>query len=166
MAADSKQANPVSPIPTSVRLTIAALIVLIALNLVGAIGAVVNPRVLIPVGISLALQLLILWGLIVGHRLAWQWGRILGLLAALLFTFSAIVMFSQSSASPAPLVLILTGITLVVQALCLYTIFFSLGRPSAREHFRLRCPSCGKLTSSAADFFFNRAKCKACQNVW
>jgi hypothetical protein len=153
--------------PTSVRVTIAALVLLLAMNLVtGAVNSVQNPRSLIPAAVSAALGALILWGVIVGHRLAWQWGRFLGILAAVLFTVLGIFVFTGGPARVPVPARVLAGSILMVQAFCVYTIFFSLGRPSARQHFNLRCPSCGKFTSAAADFFFNRAKCKACQNVW
>jgi hypothetical protein len=80
--------------PTSVRLTVVVVIVLLALNLIGgALAATQNPRALIPVGVQTAVGALILWGLIVGHRLAWQWGRIIVLLAVLLVGVTSIAMF-------------------------------------------------------------------------
>jgi hypothetical protein len=55
---------------------------------------------------------------------------------------------------------------LAIPAACHYTIWEALGQRPARGYFKLRCPNCGHYTSSAADFFFNRAKRKDCGAVW
>jgi hypothetical protein len=120
-------------------------------------------RVLISIGLSA----LILWGMIVGQRLAWQWGRILGIVAAVLVSIGALLAFVTAARDRASaLAAMVVGSILLLQAICLYTIFFALGRPSAMEHFKLRCPSCGKFTYKAANFFFTRAKCKYCNITW
>ena len=154
--------------PTSIIVTMTALVVILGLNLVlGIIGLAQDPTSIVRVAVSMGLQLLILWGMIVGHRLAWQWGRILGILAAVLLTIGAVTSFVGTAAAQVPAwVRLLAGSIVMLQAVCLYTIFFALGRPSAKQHFNLRCPSCGKFTGAAADFFFNRAKCKTCSTVW
>jgi hypothetical protein len=159
----------VRKMPTSIYLTIAALVLLLAINFAAvavAVNSVQGPAALVRLGVSAGLGMLILWGVIVGNRLAWQWGRFLGLLAGLLLLLAGIFVFTGGPAGVPPAARILAGGILLAQAICVYTIFFSLGRPSAREHFRLRCPSCGKFTTAAADFFFKRAKCKGCQTVW
>jgi hypothetical protein len=154
--------------PTSVVVSITALVVMLGLNLVlGAIALLHDPTSIVRVAVSLGLGLLILWGMVVGHRLAWQWGRILGILAAVLLTIVGVITFVGTEATQVPAwARFLTGSMVLLQAACLYTIFFSLGQSSAKHHFNLRCPSCGKFTGDAADFFFNRAKCKACGAVW
>jgi hypothetical protein len=120
--------------PTSVRLTVVVLIVLLALNLIGgALSATQNPRALIPVGVQTALGALILWGLIAGHRLAWQWGRIVVLMAALLVGVTSIAMFVGVRAKP--LAVIVVGSIAAIEIIGFFTIFFSLGRPSARSTF-------------------------------
>ena len=45
-------------------------------------------------------------------------------------------------------------------------IFFALGRPKARAFFGLICPECGAATNKAADFLFNKAKCRRCKTIW
>jgi len=157
-------------VPTSITLVIAALVVMIAGNLFLGLVVVLltqDPATLARVAVSLGLGLLVLWGMIVGHRLAWQWGRILGIIGAVLSTIGGVAAFVWIDAAREPVwTRILLGSVLLVQAVCLYIIFFALGLSSARGHFNLRCPSCGGFTSTAADFFFNRAKCTACDKDW
>jgi hypothetical protein len=154
--------------PTSVAVTVGALATLLGLNgIFGVLAMMVHPEAGGRVVISLLLGALILWGLVVGHRLAWQWGRILGLLAAILLTAVGFMVPNvQPPAGQPDWVPAVESALTLIQAACLWTIFFSLGRPSAKEHFRLRCPGCGRFTSKAADFWFNRAKCAGCQRVW
>ena len=116
---------------------------------------------------STAVGLLILWGMIVGNRLAWQWGRLLGVLAAIVLTIVTLAAFSEvrKANSLTPALILGVGFPLL-EAVCLYTIFFALGRPSAKRYFRLECPSCGQFTNTANDFLFAQAKCRACRKVW
>src|SRR5262245_33937833 len=87
---------------------------------------------------------LVLWGLIVGHRLAWQWGRVLGLLGAILTLLVGIVALTAGPPQNNSLAqFIIAGVSLFVSA-CLFTIVFALGSRSAKVYFALRCPGCGK----------------------
>jgi len=52
-----------------------------------ALGALVIP---------VAVALLILYGIVVGQRLAWQWGRLLGLLGGIILTFAAVGAFTNA----------------------------------------------------------------------
>src|SRR4029079_4459314 len=80
------------PMPGSVLLAIMALAILVLIAAVGMVGSIMNSgRVQITQPIAMGLGGLILIGMITGHRLAWQWGRVLGILAAILYTFIAII---------------------------------------------------------------------------
>jgi hypothetical protein len=155
-------------VPASILVTITALSVILGLNCaLGILALTQDPTAIVRVAVSMGLGALLLLGMIFGQRLAWQWGRILGILAAVLMTIGAVVGFFSTRAAQVPSwVSVLSGSILLVQAACLYTIFFALGQRSAKLHFGLKCPVCGELTNKAADFFFNRAKCKGCGNVW
>lgn len=99
---------------------------------------------------------LLLLGFIKGHRLAWQWGRIfpvIGIAGGLLFMIISTKSFATNW--------IFLGLELVY-----ITLVVALGRPAARAYFKLICPKCGKPTWRAADFLFNKAKCKPCDFVW
>jgi hypothetical protein len=154
--------------PASMIVAITAMALIVALNVgLGILAALHDPAQLLRVAISGGLGALILLGLVFGHRLAWQWGRILGILAAVLLTLAAVLsFFGQRNIRGPAWVRTLEGGVFLFQAICLYTIFFALGTPSARLFFRLRCPLCGEFTSTAADFFFNRALCKRCPKAW
>jgi hypothetical protein len=78
--------------PGSVMAAIAALGLMLALELgmhllvlvIGNLQPAQLGQLLGRLAFSVIVGGLILWGLIAGHRLAWQWGRVLGLLGALL----------------------------------------------------------------------------------
>jgi hypothetical protein len=160
--------------PGSVVVTIVALCILLALELVLGIlsltVAVFNPdqqaRALIQIISTIVIGGLILWGLIVGHRLAWQWGRVLAMLGAVVMIILAIITLAAPANDFTPPVRFAMGAAAIVFSGCLFTITFSLGTSAAKEYFHLRCPSCGHFTNAAADFFFNTAKCKRCGNKW
>lgn len=165
--------------PPSVIVAIVAVALIIAMNGVGSLGTIVSGAGLsigdmIQLGVSCLLSALILVGIIAGHRLAWQWGRLLAILVAVLSTISIpAFMFANrfvrgpTGGSPPPIVIaIAIAISLVMVAGPLYAVFFALGRPSARAFFGLTCPKCGVSTNKAADFFFNKAKCRSCGHIW
>src|SRR5262249_44259120 len=117
--------------------------------------------------VSLSLGSLVWWGMIVGHRLAWQWGRVLGIIAAVILTLIGIVSLTSPPPAQQPVWAAQADAAIsLFSAACLYTIFFALGTASARDPSRLRCPACGRFTGTAADFLFNRARCASCPNVW
>jgi predicted Zn finger-like uncharacterized protein len=166
--------EPRRGMPGSVMLAIAALGLMLALELgttllvlvAGNLPPAQLGRLLGQAAVRVILSALVLWGLIAGHRLAWQWGRVLGLLGALLMLLVGIVSFAGGPVQGGMLAkLVMSGAALFISA-CLFTIVFSLGTQSAKKYFRLRCPECGRYTSSAADFFFNEAKCKNCGEIW
>ncbi len=114
---------------------------------------------LVAVGITTAIPglvgALLLWGILVRNRLAWQWARLGAGLRAILGTVAiaknaADILSSES-----------IGILLVI--IPYWTVVFSMGSKSAKTYFNLVCPSCGQLRGRAADFFFRRAKCGPCK---
>lgn len=160
--------------PGSVVVAIVAMSILLALELLlGVLSltvAVLDPaqlgKVFGQIIGTIVIGGLILWGLIVGHRLAWQWGRVLAMLGAVLMVLLAVVTLAGGSQEFSPTVRVVMGAVAFVFSACLFTITFSLGTARAKEYFQLRCASCGRFTSAAGDFFFNTAKCKRCGNKW
>jgi len=108
--------------------------------------------------LAVALQALILFGLVRRDRLAWQWGRIVPLLFA---AFTLVMVLTARG--PAPAAFVAVPLLLFVPALA---ITVSLGRPSARAWFRLVCPACGGDGTRPRDVLFRRARCLRCGNVW
>src|SRR5262249_14993645 len=103
---------------------------------------------------------------IAGHRLAWQWGRLIGMLAAVLYLLVTIVTLSTGIEGAPPAARFIVAALAMIMSAGLVTIAVSFGTRSAKLYFDLRCPRCGEFTSSAADFFFNTAKCKKCDKRW
>lgn len=103
---------------------------------------------------------LLFLGFLKGHRLAWQWGRIFPLIAGV---GAGVAILVPAIASHH---LDQKGWILLVIPVLFFSIVVALGRPAARAYFRLICPKCGKPTWRAADFLFNKAKCKPCDFVW
>jgi hypothetical protein len=115
--------------------------------------------VLIPVAIAL----LILVGITMRARLAWQWGRLLGLFGGIVLTVGAVSVLLQAQGRPYALG---AGVLLGLQGLPLFPMFFALGTREARAHFRLICPQCGQSRPKGGNFLYTRAVCKACQTAW
>lgn len=160
--------------PGSVIAAVSALCVMVGMELLLSLVVLVVGnlpperlvQVFVRMGISVVVGGLILWGLVVGHRLAWQWGRVLGVIGAVLMLLVGVVSLAAGAAPGNPVArFIIAGVSLFVSG-CLFTIFFSLGSRSAKAYFALRCPECRAFTSAAADFLFNKAKCKKCGEIW
>jgi hypothetical protein len=122
-------------------------------------GDVSIPAVLIPIAVAV----LILLGIVMGHRLAWQWGRLLGLLGGVLLTLAAVGVLAKMAEEPA---LVVAGALLLLQGVPLFPMFFALGTQGAREHFRLICPQCGHSRPKAGNFLFTKALCRKCGTLW
>ena len=102
-------------------------------------------------------------GIVKGHRIAWQWGRMLGLFGAILFLISALALFPRIGEKP----IILFACTVsIIQAILLFVMYFSLGTIGSREHFNVICSECGKTKVKAGDFLFTKVKCPKCNKEW
>lgn len=117
------------------------------------------PAILIP----LVLLILVLVGIIRGHRLAWQWGRMLALLGAIILTLAALAALAHASEQPAVLPV---AILVALQGAPLFAVFFALGTQGAKEHFRLICPECGSTKARGGNFLFTKAICRKCKAAW
>jgi len=113
----------------------------------------------IPVGVAM----LILAGIIVRHRLAWQWGRLVGLVGGIFLSISAVAFLSRAGEHPN---LLFVAILLAMQGMPLLSMFFALGTQGARRHFRLICPNCGSQRSRAGNFLYTKIVCKDCDTSW
>jgi len=169
--------------PTSVIVALSATgIAVLMSGVVTVTSLVAGQNALFSLG-GFLVGLLIIYGLAKGHRLAYQWGRILVLFSAVLYTIGGIFgaigavaiinrpeLLTQEGMPPNAIVTpsaLLFGLAMLgATVAAMWTIFFSLGRPSARQYFRLICPQCGNKKVRAADFFFNKAKCKRCSVSW
>jgi len=103
---------------------------------------------------------LLLAGLLRAWRLAWLWGRFLGLFLAALLALSTYAAW-RDGAAPALLAIPMLGL-----AVPLLVASLALGRASAPAWFGLTCPSCGAAGGSPADLRFRRARCRRCGSTW
>jgi len=111
----------------------------------------------------IALAVLILLGIAMGHRLAWQWGRLFGLFGAVVLTVAAVSAFRQANGRPE---FIVVAVLVALQGVPLFPMFFALGTRGAKQHFRLICPQCGHARPKAANFLFTKAICRKCGESW
>ena len=111
--------------------------------------------------VSVSVGGLIIGGFLAGHRLAWQWGRLIGLLYGI---FLAVIFAMAINAGKAGQFNVL--IATAVPSVLLITMGVLLGRRSACAYFRLICPDCRASEVKGDDFLFKRAKCKLCGRVW
>ena len=158
-----------------------AIVFLMVMGFMGADGI----EVLI-VGVPLLIGVLVLVGLIRRWKLARQWGRIMGMLGAILASFGvASMIFSTISFyfgtgfygdneifnAPDTRRMIawsmLTGMAFnLLPTALLWTMFFSLGRPTALAYFRIYCPQCKSRRTRPANFLYSKSRCKDCEAVW
>lgn len=111
-------------------------------------------------------------GIFRGKRLAWQYGRLTTGFAmviwtpvTVLMTLGVVATFSALIARLEPWQLLVPLASAWIGLVVLYAFFFALGQKSALEFFRLLCPNCGRR-GVAADFHFQKVKCKACTERW
>jgi hypothetical protein len=107
------------------------------------------------------LQSLVIAGLATRQRLAWQWARVLPILAG--FLLLALSLMASSRAPDGDLWPL--GVALAALAIAVVPAV-ALGRPSARDWFRLVCPSCGGRSVKAANFVFTKVRCRGCEAVF
>jgi hypothetical protein len=103
---------------------------------------------------------IVLLGLIRKNRIAWQYGRLICFVTAVLVPF----LTSRHLEGNAGII----GLVLLVLLVSIpaFAIAISLGRPSARTYFGLACPQCGSVKTKAGDLFFKKIKCKVCGHLW
>ncbi len=141
----------------SVGVMVFARLLMGALALIG--GGVSIPGVLLPIVVAV----LILVGIMTGHRLAWQWGRLLGLVGGILLTLAAIRIFSGADGEAGMLIV---GSLVALQGTPLFPMFFALGTRESRQYFRLVCPQCGSSKPKGGNFLFTKAICRQCKTIW
>jgi hypothetical protein len=110
----------------------------------------------------------VVWiGLLCGARFAWRLTRIGAILAAFLLCNSTLkyqveVWRSDSSAGEigwGVLRMLLPSVPLLV-------VFLALGARSAREYYKMVCPSCGSAGTASSARFFTRVRCRNCDHEW
>jgi len=140
-------------------LLLEALVVLVGVGLRVAAGE--GPLDVAP---SLLIPALLLYGFVKGHRLAWQWGRIAGLVGlGVAVAVPVLVLMGAQDARGSQAVVAFTAIGI---GLPLGLIALLLGRPEVRDWFRLTCPVCQGRNVRSADFLFTKARCRGCQSVF
>jgi hypothetical protein len=113
--------------------------------------------------IGLVVGILVIIGFARRDRLAWQWGRLAALVGFAFNVAFLIIVISIGESVPVLMMVVLVFVgAAVILRLALYV---SLTRRSAREYFRLFCPECGG-SAKAADFWYDKARCKSCGHVW
>jgi hypothetical protein len=103
----------------------------------------------------------LLWGIARGYRLAWLWGRYLGVVLAVTVVV-AVGLGLWKGQVPWTIAAIMAGGV----AVPLLVASAALGRPSSLRWFELYCPGCGAATNRGNDFLFREARCKACGDVF
>jgi len=131
--------------------------------LMGLLALLSGKASLLGVFLPVLLAGLILVGIVKGHRLAWQWGRMLGLVGGILLTLMAVAALARSGEGSGWTI---AATLLAFQGVPLFPMFFALGTVEAREHFRVICPQCGNTKVKGRDFLFTKATCRRCNATW
>jgi len=143
--------------------TISVGVMVLARLIMGGLIVLTGGTPILSITIPVGLGILILIGIILGHRLAWQWGRLLGIFGGIVLTLTAVGVLSRVPEQPG---LVIIGVLLLMQGLPLFPMFFALGTPGAERHFRLICPQCGSRKPKGGDFLFTQATCRHCGTMW
>ncbi len=106
-------------------------------------GSVSVLAVVLPVAVAV----LILIGILMGQRLAWQWGRLLGLFGAISLTLGAYGAFVRAGRQPEYTVL---AVLLALQGLPLFPMFFALGTRGRESTSGSSVPSAAAPSPRAA----------------
>jgi hypothetical protein len=156
-AAPNTVDRPTGPMPG----TVVAVIVLVSLFLlVELIAALANP---VSAAIGIGISALILVGLVRRHALAWQWGMIMPILAAL-FTLVTFLGVLAGAPMVGAALLSLVFMFLILAVEISIPVLLTLRR--SRLYFGLQCPECKSMKVKAASFLFTSMKCRACKHVW
>jgi hypothetical protein len=104
--------------------------------------------------LRLSIQFLLLFGLIKGNRLVWQWGRLLTILAFVGILLATIMIVSKGGSFAHAIPFLFYGVPALI-------IFISFGTHSAKEHFRLVCPNCANVKAKSNDFILTMSNVKS-----
>lgn len=135
----------------------------VARIIMGGLALLSGQVSLLSILLPIVLGLLILIGIIKGQRLAWQWGRLLGLFGGFVLTFATVGASLRIPEEPA---MIIVAFLLAMQGLPLFFLFFALGTVGTKEHFRIICPGCGKSNVKGGNFLFSKVICRNCNAEW
>lgn len=148
-----------APMPGPVIAVVVLIGYYVAFVLVGAVSAVAASQMSAgTAAANVAVAVLVLLGMIFGHALAWQWGRVIPVLAllALLGALGA----ARESGSSSAVVFVVSAMAVMLSLPVL------LSLPSSRRWFALECPRCHTLRTQAASFLYNWRRCKRCNVKW
>jgi hypothetical protein len=147
------------PMPPAVKMATAIAVIFIGGQVLGQFVNSETPPSLATLG-SAGIGALIIAGFVNGHRLAWQWGRLIGLVLGTGFLLMSATLALRGDNNP------LTFSIAAVFSASLILMGVLLGLPKSRAYFRLVCPDCGSREVKATDFLFNTAKCEKCECRW
>ena len=153
-----------SPTPIDMPASVKATVTLVvALAFILVYGAIVNGTV--PWG-QLGLIGLLLWGIFLRKALAWQYLRVVAVLAfvAGACANASTLMSGRSLGAPRASV-VAVGISFLMTTLCILPIFL-MSTDKARRYFGVVCPVCGSANVKAGDFLYREKRCKTCQRTW
>jgi hypothetical protein len=140
--------------PASVLAATAALLVVAAVQIALVLAGGRERVNALQAALGIALVALLALGLLRGKRLAWLWGRYLGLFLAAAVVFGLVQHWRETS---------VLGVAILAGGLAAPPLLMSLwlGRRSAHEWFGLVCPSCGTM-SGRGDLLLRKVRCPQC----
>ncbi len=162
MREDIESSSPARRRPASVWIAIAALSVVLAVQVTLAVRFARSGEL----GWGMYAFAGLLWALLIGGiargtRLAWLWGRYLPLVLGVVMLAAIVAGAVRHELTWETIAWSVGGI-----ALPLFVAGLALGRPSAFAFFDLVCPDCSARTGLGADLLFRQARCRRCDHVW
>jgi hypothetical protein len=144
--------------PVAVIVGLVAICLYEAVSLVSSVMSGNNATVMY----SAPIAALIIIGVLRGHALAHQWGTIMPILALIGVLVGGLE--GALALSGGARVVALAFVAACAGFLLLIPLSFSL--KASRRFFGLECPKCQSLNVKAADFFYTKRRCRACETTW
>jgi hypothetical protein len=151
---------------TSISVALVALFLYLVVNLIIGGAAVLQGSMgMYMVAAQSILAVLLLLGTIRGNRLAWQGGRLAGLVGFIYYAYLTGRLFLRPEHTLGLGDRLVELSALGVQAVCLLVVFLAFTTQQAYSHFELICPRCGESSGTTnGDMFFVTVRCKHCNS--
>ncbi|MGE3803319.1 MAG: hypothetical protein AB7K24_01455 [Gemmataceae bacterium] len=150
--------------PTPISLALVAMFLYLVLNLIiGGAAVLQGSMSMYMVGAESILALLIIFGTMKGNRLAWQGGRLGGLVGFIYYGYKTALLYVRPENNLGLGDRMVELMALGIQAVCLLVVYGAFATHPAKSHFELICPQCSESSGTTnGDLFFTTVRCKNC----
>jgi hypothetical protein len=151
---------------TSISVALVALFLYLVLNLlIGGAAVLQGSMGVYMVAAQSVLAILLLLGTMKGNRLAWQGGRMAGLVGFVYYGYHLLRLILNPEQNLGLGDRMVEMSALGMQGVCLLVVLLAFTTQAAYSHFELICPRCGESSGTTnGDMFFVTVRCKHCDS--